>query len=85
MIPQERGLRSQRRELAVEWRYIVGGSIFLGFQREQRRGLFAELELEFADRLAFPAYLSGLAGGLAFNRSIFSSSRLTNMANSARS
>jgi hypothetical protein len=66
VIPQERGLRSQRRELAVERRDIVGGSIFLGFEREQRRGLFAELELESADCLAFPAYLSGLAGGLGF-------------------
>ena len=47
VIPQELGLRLQRRELALEWGDIVGGSIFLGFEREQRRGLFAELELEF--------------------------------------
>ncbi len=47
VIPQEIRLRSQRRELALEWGDIVG-SIFLGFEREQRRGLFAELELEAA-------------------------------------
>jgi hypothetical protein len=46
VIPQELGLRSQRRELALEWGDIVGGSIFLGFEREQRPGLFAELELK---------------------------------------
>ncbi len=55
VIPQEIRLRSQRRELALEWEDIVG-SIFLGFEREQRRGLFAELELKSADYLAFPAY-----------------------------
>ena len=67
VIPQELGLRLQRRELALEWGDIVGGSIFLGFEREQRRGLFAELELESADCLAFPAYLGGLAGGLGLH------------------
>ena len=85
VIPQERGLRSQRRELAVERRDIVGGSIFLGFEREQRRGLFAELELESADASLFLPISAAWLAVLAFNRSIFSSSRLTNMANSARS
>jgi hypothetical protein len=44
----------------------VGGSIFLGFEREQRPGLFAELKLESADCLAFSAYLPGLTNGLGF-------------------
>ena len=53
-----------RRELALERSDIVGQLLFLGLEREQRRGFFAELELEPADRLAFPADLGGLAGGL---------------------
>ncbi len=73
--PGEFGLRIRERafgllqcarsgsELVLERSDIVGQLPFLGFEREQRRGFLAKLELEPADRLTFPADLGGLAGG----------------------
>ena len=43
---------------------VVGELLFLGFERKQRGGLFAELELEAADGLALPAEICELVGGL---------------------
>ena len=43
---------------------ILGELLFLGLERKQRRGLFAELELEAADRVALLADLRELVRGL---------------------